>query len=363
MTTAPAPAAADPVSPDALQRVTIVLVTYNSRHCLPDQHSLVTACPHVIVVDNASEDGTPAWVRHTWPHVHLLDLPTNVGFGSANNRAIACAHTEWVLLLNPDCNLSPETLRRLVAWGDAFPEAVMLAPQLIDSQGRTQINYRWSVLDWTSRGEDKAQGPLCVGFACGAAMMLRRSHIPAPVFDETFFLYYEDDDLCLRLLRQQKAIVLIPDCVAQHRSRGSVRMASPWRTEYQRGYHHAQSKLHFIAKHRDLIHARRLRSRLLLATVITLPMRLALPTPKVLGRGWGRLCGLLQWLPHATLAAPRQKGGGGGGGGGADGYCAAESIIKCNTLDLTCNRACHLLMGTHYQHLSAEERATIMSRP
>ncbi|MEZ5701987.1 MAG: hypothetical protein R3E42_08550 [Burkholderiaceae bacterium] len=70
-------------------------------------------------------------------------------------------------------------------------------------------------------------------------------------FDEHFFLYYEDDDLCLRLFNEHRPIVVQPSVKAVHHSRGSVRGANPWRSEYGRGFHHAQSKLIFAKKHQS----------------------------------------------------------------------------------------------------------------
>ncbi|MCX7861307.1 MAG: glycosyltransferase family 2 protein, partial [Chloroflexus sp.] len=256
---------------DALQRVTVVLVTHNSLHCLVYLEPLIRTCPNVIVVDNASHDGTAAWVRQHWPHATLLELSSNLGFGAANNKAIALAQTEWIFLLNPDCVLEDQTLHRLLEWGDIFPDAAAIAPQLVDARGRAQLNYRWPSIAWNSHGGG-AEGPACVGFACAAALLLRRCALPSPVFDERFFLYYEDDDLCLRLFEQRRAIVVVPDCIAQHRSRGSVRTPHPWRSQFLRSFHHAQSKLTFTEKHLSPNQARRKRWKLLCITALALPV-------------------------------------------------------------------------------------------
>ena len=116
-----------------------------------------------------------------------------------------------------------------------------------------------------------------------------------PLFDESFFLYYEDDDLCLRLFQARLSMVIVPQVLAVHRSRGSVRGNSPWRSEYWRGFHHAQSKLVFAAKHTSMQAARRLRAQLLWQTVLMLPLRTVLFSPKHLARMWGRLQGALRW--------------------------------------------------------------------
>jgi GT2 family glycosyltransferase len=174
----------------------------------------------------------------------------------------------------------------------------MLAPQILKANGQRDVNYRWPNTHWKAKA-GAAEGLLCVGFVCGAVMLLRMDQFQTVgFFDEDFFLYYEDDDLCLRLFKAQKSIVVVPTVQALHRSRGSVKGSSPWRSEYTRGYHHAQSKLIFAAKHDSLASAKRKRRTLLWQTTLALPLRLVLLSPKLLTRMAGRWMGTLNWKPH-----------------------------------------------------------------
>jgi GT2 family glycosyltransferase len=256
-------------------------------------------CAHVILFDNASQDDTLAQAAQRLPHAQLIASPQNLGFGAANNRALAQVRTPFALLLNPDCELGIEHLQQLLDVAAQFPEAAVVAPQLADARGRAEVNYRWPSTHWVSKGP-AASGPICVGFLCGAAMLLRLQ-VCAPVgfFDERFFLYYEDDDLCLRLFQAQLPMLLVPEVQVVHRSRGSVKSGSPWRSEYGRGYHHAQSKLIFAAKHQGLDAARALRTRLVWQTVLALPLRVVVFSPRLIGRMWGRLRGALRWPASA----------------------------------------------------------------
>ena len=279
----------------SLSSVTIIVVTYNSAHCLAALHPLLQQAPHVVVSDNASGDGTAAQAQALWPHATVLAHDRNLGFGAANNRALARVNTPFALLLNPDCELSHEQLAQLLAAADQFPEAAMLAPQLVDAKGHPEVNYRWPSTLWPSKGPG-ATGPTSVGFVCGAAMLLRMSACqPTGFFDETFFLYYEDDDLCLRFFKAGLPMVVVPSVQALHRSRGSVKGASPWRSEYWRGYHHAQSKLIFARKHSSAAAAERLRRQLIWQTALVLPLRVLLFSPKLIARMWGRFNALTQW--------------------------------------------------------------------
>ena len=232
-----------------LVNVTVIVVTYNSAHCLAALHPLLQHCPHVIVSDNDSGDDTAAQAQAFWPQASVLAHPRNLGFGAANNRALAQVQTPFVLLLNPDCEMSVAQLQQLLSAAEQFPEAAMLAPQLVSAKGHPEVNYRWPSTRWASKGP-AAIGPVCVGFVCGAAMLLRMNSCKSTsFFDESFFLYYEDDDLCLRFFQAHLPMVIVPQIQVVHRSRGSVKGKSPWRSEYWRGYHHAQSKLLFAAKH------------------------------------------------------------------------------------------------------------------
>jgi GT2 family glycosyltransferase len=118
-------------------------------------------------------------------------------------------------------------------------------------------------------------------------------------FDERFFLYYEDDDLCLRLFQARRPIVIWPAVAAVHRARGSVKGSRPWKSEYLRGYHHAQSKLIYTAKHRSMEQARRQRWRVLAGTTLALPVRAIAWSPRLLARMAGRWMGLLRWRHDA----------------------------------------------------------------
>jgi GT2 family glycosyltransferase len=280
-----------------LRQVTVVMVTHHSAHCLALQNDLLAHCPNIIISDNASNDGTPDQAKALWPHATVLAHSNNLGFGAANNRALALVTTPFAFLLNPDCAITPEALLALLATAQEMPDAALIAPQLLGAKGKAELNYRWPKTQWDSKGVG-AEGPTCVGFVCGAAMLFRVANFaPVGFFDETFFLYYEDDDLCLRLFNAKLPMLLVPDVVAIHSSRGSVKGKVPLKSEYVRGYHHAQSKLIFENKHGTLKLALRQRRRLLFSTTVALFFRVLLLSPKRLARMWGRWRGLLDWVP------------------------------------------------------------------
>ena len=278
--------------------VTVVVVTYNSAHCLPGLSSELQTMRNIIVVDNASDDDLQTQLSLTLPQASLLRNARNLGFGAANNRALAQVQTPYALLLNPDCLPTKEFLDGLLQAAADFPDAAILAPHLIRRNGTPEVSYRWPSTHWVSRGS-KADGPCCVGFVCGAVMLLNMDVMKRiGFFDETFFLYYEDEDLCQRVFLAGQQIVLVPELEITHLSRGSVKGPNPLKSEFIRGYHHAQSKLVFERKYFGAALAARLRWKTLLLALLTLALRLLLPQPRYLARLVGRIAGLCRSYPE-----------------------------------------------------------------
>jgi N-acetylglucosaminyl-diphospho-decaprenol L-rhamnosyltransferase len=275
--------------------VTIVVVTYNSAHCVPALAKSLQDFPHLIVSDNASADDTRELVSRLLPQAHCIVHPSNLGFGVANNRALAQVTTPFALLLNPDCEITPHQVLQLIEAAHQFPEAALLAPQLIDIRGQADVNYRWPRTYWADQSSmPGAEGPCSVGYACGAALLVRLAACQGVGwFDEDYFLYYEDDDWCLRLFNARRGIVIVPHVHCVHANRGSVRGKHPIRAEYWRGFHHARSKLLFTSKHASQGAEKRLWRKTLWLGLLSFPLRLLTFNPKLLARHWGRLHALI----------------------------------------------------------------------
>jgi N-acetylglucosaminyl-diphospho-decaprenol L-rhamnosyltransferase len=275
--------------------ITAIVVSYNSGHCIEALAPALNSGFNVIFVDNASEDNSIETMRRVFPSARILANDQNLGFGAANNRALATVTTRYALLLNPDCLPTEEFLSGLLGAAVAFPDAAIIGPQLIRRDDSPEVSYRWPATHWVSRGP-KAEGPCCVGFVCGAVMLLNMGVMRRiGFFDETFFLYYEDEDLCQRVFLAKQQIVVVPGIDITHLSRGSVKGPNPLKSEFIRGYHHAHSKLAFERKYFGAAHAARLRWKTLLLALLTLLPRLLLLQPLYLARLTGRIVGL-SWL-------------------------------------------------------------------
>jgi len=277
--------------------LTVITVAFNSSHCIPALAKGLADCPYIVVVDNASDDSTVQEVARLLPQAVLIKNERNLGFGAANNLALATVTTRYALLLNPDCLPTREFINGLLNAAQRFPEVAIIAPHLIRRDGSPEVSYRWPATHWKSKG-GKAEGPCCVGFVCGAVMLLNMDVMrKIGFFDETFFLYYEDEDLCQRVFLQGRQIVVFPEIEIKHFSRGSVKGPNPLKSEFIRGYHHAQSKLVFESKYFGSAQAMHLRWTTLGLALLTLIPRLVLFQPRYLSRLLGRISGLCHGYP------------------------------------------------------------------
>lgn len=277
-----------------LNDVTVVTVTYNSAHCIHELAIGLKDLPNLIVVDNASHDHTLQTVQSELPQAQVMALSQNMGFGKANNLALEQVTTSYALLLNPDCILKANDVADLMHQAHQWPDAAIVVPQQVNSSGALQLNYGPKYQTWKPK-LGAVEGPACVGHA-GAAVWLLRMELMRNVgyFDPDFFLYYEDTDLALRVVNAGLQIVVVPTPQVVHVSRGSVGGKKRWRSEYWRGFHHAQSKIMFARKHANPAHADKLKNRTLRHAWGLLLLRALFFSPKHLARAWGRINGLMK---------------------------------------------------------------------
>lgn len=229
-------------------QVTVILVTYNSRGILPLALASLTGLPHVIVVDNGSRDGSPALVRQLMPHATVIEAGANLGFGRANNLGLQRVTTPYALLLNPDCELQPGAMPALLAAAQRYPEAAIWGPKVYDAPGRLGLCYRPPFFAPQPADLIDPEGDLCTEFLTGAAMLLNmRLMREVGFFDEWFFLYFEDDDMCLRARRAGHPLLLVNDAHVLHRVKQSS--APSMKLVFRRAYAMTLSKFYVQRKY------------------------------------------------------------------------------------------------------------------
>jgi GT2 family glycosyltransferase len=220
-------------------RATVVIPTFNARDILAEALESLerqTVEHDVVVVDNASTDGTRELVAARFPRVHVVALDENLGFGRAVNRGVDAVETEVVVLVNNDAVCNPDFVERLL---EPFAEdavgmvaGVLLQqdrPELVDSAGiELDTTLRsWDAF-WNLPVADLDGAPDPVGPCGGAAAYRTQAYRDAGGFDETFFAYWEDVDLALRLRLAGHRCARAPQARALHKHGATLGAASPW---------------------------------------------------------------------------------------------------------------------------------------
>ena len=248
--------------------VSVAVVAFNTRGylraCLDSV--LAEAPGEVVVVDNASTDGTADMVRAEYPKVTVHANTTNGGYGAAANQAVKSCHGDYVLLLNGDALVSPGAIGALSAYMDRHPEAAVVGPLLRYPDGSLQRSYFPfpGTLGWFLENEPMVWLLRCLPagrerFLCftsptvdrvvpwvlGAALLLRRTDFEAVGgFDESYFMYFEDVDFCLRLRALQSQVHFTPSATVLH-----VRGASTSRCRKAMLIAHFRSSERFYRRH------------------------------------------------------------------------------------------------------------------
>lgn len=236
--------------------VSAIVVSYNVRELLLScLESLETArstgyLREIIVVDSDSNDSSPNAVQERFPDVTVIDAP-NRGYGAGANIGIVASHGSYVLVLNPDTVVPPDTVRRLANYLNANPGVAVCAPRMRYPDGRLQPSRRrfpgrltpifestifqqwWPRNPWSrhyhleDRREDEIQD---VDWVVGACLMVRRAAINrVGGFDESFWMYCEEIEWCWRFRRHGWRISYLPDVEITHHEGASTGQNVPLR--------------------------------------------------------------------------------------------------------------------------------------
>ena len=270
----------------------------------------------MIVVDTGSTDGSQELVRDRFPHVRLLVLAANPGYGGALNAGIALAAGRQLVLMNADTWPLPHAVEHLVEFAEGEPSAGVVGPRLLDPDRKLQRSVRgfptlWRLateylfLRWLaprSRALNAFYGSGFdhgsrreADFVTGAVMLVRRQMLDEiGDFDTTFFMFNEEVDLCYRARKAGWSVVFWPGAEFVHV--GGASTAAVWPRMYRE---QLRSHLRFLTKHHGLREAER--ARKLLATA----MRFRALVFGVLGRRERRSLSLdaAAWLRSGDTSA------------------------------------------------------------
>ncbi len=231
--------------------LSVIVVTYNSRAltlaCVASvlaEQARSRAAIELVIVDNASTDGTADALREVAPAARILVQPANLGFAGGNNVGLAAAAGRYLMLLNSDTEVCTGALDALVAFMEAQPEAGACGPMLVNPDGSLQPTGRdlptlgsllldmtrlyrlWRRDLYSQRGRDY-RAVAAVGELSAAALVVRRSaYAQVGGLDTHFFFYYEDVDWCKRIGDAGYRIYYVPTAQVVHQWQGTSRTVS-----------------------------------------------------------------------------------------------------------------------------------------
>ena len=257
--------------------ISILVVNHNGRvhlrQCLEHLMAQTATYDEIVVVDNASADGSADMVRCDFPTCRLLAVDKNLGFGTANNRAAEIAKGDFLLLLNSDAWPAEGALARLAGALDSDPKLALAAPELHYPDGRRQFAWapetgvlgeaiqmlrnRFEARAWAHRVPPVWLQPLLGPgwYSAACVLVRRRAFEEVGGFDEKIFMYFEDVDLSRRWRQAGWKLASVAGAQVFH-VKGGSRPSGRGELEYRRG------QLYYYRKHRPAWENRYLRSRL-----------------------------------------------------------------------------------------------------
>ena len=249
--------------------ISFIIVNWNTKDLLRDcLNSIVKTTEaltyEMIVVDNASSDGSVEMLTQRYPQVKIISNPENRGFGAANNQGFAVMRGKYALLINTDAVLTTGAVNKLWDFAEATPPAAIVCGQLLNADGSKQnsiasfptllsLAANMSLLEYLfpDRYPSKRYAhaaPLEVDSAIGACMMIRKQALDeVSFFDDRYFFFFEETDMAYAMRRAGWRIYQVPDAFIYHLQGQSIGHQARSRIEFYRSRYQFLRKWHGVA--------------------------------------------------------------------------------------------------------------------
>jgi GT2 family glycosyltransferase len=246
--------------------ISFIIVNWNTKgllgECLDSILKTVEALTHeIIVVDNASSDGSVEMLRQQYPQVKIIANRENRGFGAANNQGFAVMQGRYALMINTDAVLTAGAVGKLWNFAEANPRAAIVCGQLLNADGSKQNSVasfptmltlvaNTSLLEYLFPRKYPSKryehtGPLEVDSVIGACMMIRKKALDeVSFFDDRFFFFFEETDLAYAMKRAGWRIYQVPDALIYHLQGQSIGHNAGSRIEFYRSRYQFLRKWH-----------------------------------------------------------------------------------------------------------------------
>jgi GT2 family glycosyltransferase len=246
--------------------VSVIIVNWNTKgilqNCLDSINQTIDnlSC-EIIVVDNASSDGSAQMLQERYPQVIKVYNKINRGFGTANNQAFAIMKGKYALLLNSDAILTPGAINKLYSFAKSHPQAAIVCGQLLNADGSKQnsvaafptlpsLLINNSLLEyifpkWFPSKRYEHKEPISVPSAVGACMLINKKALDeVGFFDERYFFFFEETDLAYAFHRKGWIVYHVPDAFIYHLQGQSIGHNIGSRVEFYRSRYQFLRKWH-----------------------------------------------------------------------------------------------------------------------
>jgi len=226
----------------SLNNLTFIIVTFKSEYII---HECIESLPknsNIIVIENSNNSELKKTLEEKYSKIKVI-VQENSGMGSANNIGIKLCKTDYAFVINPDVKFYADTLQELISFSSKQDDYSILAPISDDIE---YPNYKIMNKKLINNNPDY----LSVDSVDGFAMLLNKNKFNDNIyFDENFFLYLENDDLCLRKKKEKRKIYVVKKAKINHLGGKSPSIIYEKEIEYSRNWHWMWSKFYFNKKH------------------------------------------------------------------------------------------------------------------
>ena len=229
------------------QNLTIVIVTLKSEKVIYKCINSINQDIPIIVVENSNNQKFKHDLESKYKNLKCILSGSNLGMGVGNNIGIKATTTDYVFVLNPDATLEPNTLNELFLASKKITEFTILSPINVDLNFP---NYK------TKKIPEEESSPFRVDYIDGFSMLLNKNKFNDDIyFDENFFLYLENNDLCIRTNRAGGSVYIVPASKINHGGSKAVDIKYRDEVELSRNWHWIWSKFYFNKKNFGFIKA------------------------------------------------------------------------------------------------------------
>lgn len=271
--------------------VTVVIVTYNSVDTIgaaldslaPARDAGLIRC---VVVDNISRDDTTEFVRRGYGWVTLVENDANLGYGRGCNAGLERADSRYIMFMNPDATMDRDAIRIMVSFLDEHERCAMVAPAIVEGdtlQGCGALPTPWKIVrraagsngsDLNLKAIEPGAKPFQTDWLCGAILVTRTDLMKRiGGFDPRIFLYFDETDLCKRLLDEGWELWAVGEAVARHDANASAAATGNELVSGCIAEHYFRSRFYYLCKHNGRVAAICVEMAELLLLAVRTPLR------------------------------------------------------------------------------------------